>query len=290
MTSQSLISELSFPSNNCKTLKPPLQNLAGSLSSLTAEDPPRTPRSLARAPDQTRTRGYTADDSGAGSIFLEPARKPSRNRGAEADPAGVPRPQRARGHIPRVAQTARQVRVHAESRPGQLRRFETRSSGVGIPARSTSLPALAPHSGHPRTDAPTRPRTASSPPARGTAPRGAASLRAEHSPWSPSPDLQATPLLRVLNPKLPRSSDGSRPSGPGWIGSGRHLRESTTSPRPPRLRSRPERSDNSGTGSANEADLPAEETWLRREAGPGGGRGGAGLGSPPPRRAGRPNP
>lgn len=120
-----------------------------------------------------------------------------------------------------------------------------------------------------------QPRPVQCPPACRTAPRGASRLARGHSPSSLSPDPKPTPLLRVLNPKLPRTSDCSRSREPCTsvrAGTSERARQAR---RAPRLSGRPERVDNSWTCSANEADSGAEATGLRREAGPRGGRGGA---------------
>lgn len=143
-------------------------------------------------------------------------------------------PQRARGRVPgphlMKAITTHQVRVNAEPRPGLtcLPCSETRSSGLGIPARNKPLPALTSAQRPLSYGLAGAHQDASSPSARQTAPRGAARPPRRHSPSSPSPDRKPMSLLRVLNPKLPRNGDCSCPSEPGHIGSGRHLRGNTS--------------------------------------------------------------
>lgn len=171
-----------------------------------------------------------------------------------------------------------------------MRRYETRSSGVEILAKNKFRPALTSPQRPPsdrRTDA--HP-DASSPRARGTAPRGAARPVRRHSPSSPSLDRQSTSRLRVLNPKLPSNGECSCPSRPGHVGEAGTSEGKRQARRPPRLTSRRERSDNSPTCSANEADRGAEETRLPREGRRGRRVGGAGPASGRPRWVGRAHP
>lgn len=120
---------------------------------------------------------------------------------------------RPRAHLT-VTITTRQVRGTQSRVPAELRRSETRSSGVGILARSKSLPALTGPQRPPPDGRTSARRTRPVPGSRNSSERSR-SPAAEHSPWSPRPDRKPTPLLRVLIPKLPRNSDCSRPSGPG---------------------------------------------------------------------------
>lgn len=205
---------LSFSSNNCKSTEAPTTEPGWLLKFSDSGRPTRSPRSLARAPapapDQKRTRCYTADDSGAaGAIFRNPSASPLGTRGAEAHPAGAPRPQRARGHIPgqpTPSSRARRVASRVVATLGN-KKFRSRGFWRGVHPSQPWLPTAA-TLGQTRRRAPGR---ASSPPARGTAPRGAASLRAKHSPSvaksrsqsnasAVGPESQVTPKQPRLSP------------------------------------------------------------------------------------------
>lgn len=150
---------------------------------------------------------------------------------------------------PKGGHHQRQVGSDAQPRPGpSWDALKTRSSGAGtVTASKRALPCLAlprpPRSQPTSPPAPTR----SSAPLAKTAPEESLSRRG-HSPSWPSPDAKSTPLLQILSPKLPRTAGCSCPAGPGRIGSTRHLTGMAASPASARLRSRPERADNSRTG------------------------------------------
>lgn len=276
---------LSIPFSNRKELKPQLQNpVVASAFWPTAKEPPRTRRSLAPATDQTRAAGSRLTASRSGSFLRNPSASHLGLLAVHPARAGGPRACRRRrgpGARPRAPPndgnycTPSSCGCRAASRAG-LRRFETRSSEVGILARSKSRPApISPQ--RRRSDRLTDAhRDAFSAPDSANSAGGAARLASCHSPSSLSRDRKPAPLLRVLNFKLPRIGSPQRTGHLGSAGTSERTRQAR---RAPRLSSRPERRDNSWTCSANEADRRAEQTELRRKAGPGGGRGGASPGT-----------
>lgn len=169
---------------------------------------------------------------------------------------------------PKGGNHQRQIGSVAQPRPGpSWDALKTRSSGARTLTQSKCpLPCLAfPQSPLSHPPAPTRSS------ARWQQGAEEPLSRRGYSPSWPSPDAKSTPLLQILSSKLPGTSGCSCPAGPGRISSTGHLTGIVASSAVAWLSSRPERSDNPRTRSANEAEHRAALTRLRRGRSPGAG-------------------